>query len=31
LSAIHLVRARADISSAMPRFVAAFIEQQFAS
>jgi 8-oxo-dGTP pyrophosphatase MutT (NUDIX family) len=31
LSAIHLVRARADISPAMPRFVAAFIERQFAS
>jgi 8-oxo-dGTP pyrophosphatase MutT (NUDIX family) len=31
LSAIHLVRARADISAAMPRFVAAFIERQFAS
>lgn len=30
LAAIHLVRARADISSAMPPFVAAFIEQQFA-
>ena len=31
LSAIHLVRARADLSAAMPRFVAAFIERQFAS
>jgi 8-oxo-dGTP pyrophosphatase MutT (NUDIX family) len=31
LSAIHLVRARIDISSAMPPFVAAFIERQFAS
>jgi 8-oxo-dGTP pyrophosphatase MutT (NUDIX family) len=30
LSAIHLVRARGDISTSMPRFVAAFIEQQFA-
>jgi len=30
LSAIHLVRARADISAAMPPFVVAFIEQQFA-
>ena len=30
LSDIHLVRARADISPSMPRFVAAFIEQQFA-
>lgn len=30
LSAVHLVRARGDISAAMPRFVAAFIEQQFA-
>jgi 8-oxo-dGTP pyrophosphatase MutT (NUDIX family) len=29
LSAIHLVRARADISPAMPPFVAAFIERQF--
>ncbi len=31
LSAIHLVRARTDISPAMPIFVAAFIERQFAS
>jgi 8-oxo-dGTP pyrophosphatase MutT (NUDIX family) len=31
LSAIHLVRARADISAAMPPFVAAFIERQFAA
>jgi 8-oxo-dGTP pyrophosphatase MutT (NUDIX family) len=31
LSAIHLVRARADISSAMPSFVAAFIARQFAN
>src|ERR1700743_1065881 len=31
LSAIHLVRERPDISAAMPRFVAAFIEQQFLS
>ena len=31
LSAIHLVRARTDISAAMPRFVAAFIERQFAA
>ena len=31
LSAIHLVRTRADISAAMPRFVAAFIERQFAA
>jgi 8-oxo-dGTP pyrophosphatase MutT (NUDIX family) len=31
LSAIHLVRTRADISAAMPPFVAAFIERQFAS
>ncbi len=31
LSAIHLVRARGDISAAMPPFIAAFIEQQFAS
>jgi 8-oxo-dGTP pyrophosphatase MutT (NUDIX family) len=30
LSAIHLVRALADISPAMPPFVAAFIERQFA-
>ena len=30
LSAIHLVRVRADISEAMPRFVAAFLERQFA-
>ncbi len=27
-SAIHLVRARSDLTSAMPRFVTAFIEQQ---
>ena len=31
LSAIHLVRGRADISAAMPPFVATFIERQFAS
>jgi len=31
LSAIHLVRARGDISAAMPAFVVAFIERQFAS
>jgi 8-oxo-dGTP pyrophosphatase MutT (NUDIX family) len=31
LSAIHLVRARADISAAMPTFVAAFIKRQFAN
>jgi hypothetical protein len=29
LSAIHLVRTRADISAAMPPFIAAFIERQF--
>ena len=29
LSAIHLVRAPSDLSVAMPRFVTAFIEQQF--
>ena len=29
LSAIHLVRAASDLSAAMPRFVTAFIEQQF--
>jgi hypothetical protein len=28
LSAIHLVRARADFSSAMPRFVTAFLEAE---
>src|SRR6201995_1741533 len=31
LSAIHLVRARGDISAAMPPFVAAFIKRQFVS
>ena len=30
LSAIHLVRATSDLTSAMPRFVTAFIERQFA-
>jgi 8-oxo-dGTP pyrophosphatase MutT (NUDIX family) len=30
LSAIHLVRATSDLTAAMPRFVTAFIEQQFA-
>ena len=29
LSAIHLVRAARDLTAAMPRFVAAFVEQQF--
>ena len=29
LSAIHLVRAASDLTSAMPRFVTAFIERQF--
>ncbi len=29
LSAIHLVRAASDLTPAMPRYVAAFIEQQF--
>jgi hypothetical protein len=31
LSAIHLVRGVDDLTSAMPRFVTAFIEAQFAS
>jgi 8-oxo-dGTP pyrophosphatase MutT (NUDIX family) len=31
LSAIHLVRGVRDLTSAMPRFVAAFLEAQFAS
>jgi 8-oxo-dGTP pyrophosphatase MutT (NUDIX family) len=31
LSAIHLVRGTRDLNSAMPRFVTAFIEAQFAS
>jgi hypothetical protein len=31
LSAIHLVRGIHDLTSAMPRFVTAFIEAQFAS
>jgi 8-oxo-dGTP pyrophosphatase MutT (NUDIX family) len=30
LAAIHLVRGTSDLTAAMPRFVAAFIEQQFA-
>jgi 8-oxo-dGTP pyrophosphatase MutT (NUDIX family) len=30
LAAIHLVRATSDLTAAMPRFVAAFIERQFA-
>jgi hypothetical protein len=29
LAAIHLVRGRGDLTAAMPRFVSAFIEQQF--
>ena len=31
LSAIHLVRATRDLTAAMPRFVTAFVEQQFAT
>ena len=31
LSAIHLVRGRADLTAAMPRFVTAFIEASFAA
>ena len=31
LSAIHLVRAASDLTSAMPRYVAAFIEKQFSA
>ena len=31
LSAIHLVRSTSDLTAAMPRFVTAFIESQFAS
>ena len=31
LSAIHLVRGPGDLTAAMPRFVTAFIEAQFAS
>ena len=31
LAAIHLVRARGDLTAAMPRFVTAFIEQQFSA
>ena len=31
LSAIHLVRSASDLTAAMPRFVTAFIESQFAS
>jgi hypothetical protein len=30
LSAIHLVRGVSDLTAAMPRFVTAFIEKQFA-
>ena len=31
LAAIHLVRTTADLTAAMPRFVTAFIEQQFSA
>jgi hypothetical protein len=31
LSAIHLVRERGDLTTAMPRFVTAFLEAQFAA
>jgi len=31
LSAIHLVRGMSDLTATMPRFVTAFIAQQFAS
>jgi len=31
LSAIHLVRGRGDLTATMPRFVAAFIEQEFSA
>ena len=31
LSAIHLVRSRRDLTAAMPRFVAAFVEAQLSS
>jgi hypothetical protein len=31
LAAIHLVRGRSDLTAAMPRFVTAFIEQQFSA
>ena len=31
LSAIHLIRGTGDLTPAMPRFVAAFIEQQFSA
>src|SRR5450631_1397737 len=31
LAAIHLVRARSDLTAATPRFVSAFIEQQFST
>jgi hypothetical protein len=31
LSAIHLVRARSDLTAAMPRFVTAFLEQEFSA
>jgi hypothetical protein len=31
LSAIHLVRAQSDLTAAMPRFVTAFLEQEFSA
>jgi hypothetical protein len=31
LSSIHLVRGMSDLTPSMPRFVTAFVEQQFAS
>jgi hypothetical protein len=31
LAAIHLVRAASDLTAAMPRFVTAFLEQQFSA
>ncbi|MGY4364740.1 hypothetical protein ACVW1A_000805 [Bradyrhizobium sp. LB1.3] len=31
LSAIHLVHGMSDLTPSMPRFVTAFVEQQFAS
>lgn len=31
LAGIHLVRGRSDVTAAMPRFVTAFVEQQFAA
>jgi hypothetical protein len=31
LTAIHLVRTASDLTAAMPRFITAFVEQQFSN